>query len=445
MTVLEQMGESVAAGGDIALSQSVRQRLAIHLLDTIGAWIAGGMTQEGKMLARLESSPSESISLFGRQPLDHIALGVAMTRLTEIDDIHMPSCTTPSSVVVPTALAIAGHLQLRDARTFTHALYAGYEVMTRFGVAISGPSILTRGIWPTYLAAPLCAAAVTARLLGLTAEKTANALGIALTMISGAPGRPSGESPRWLLLGMAARAGSAAALAAAEGYAGDRNLLDGDWMIRTRGIPCDPGPLIAALQGDRAICALSLKPYCAAKQTIAAIDALRNLLDQGISPDNIVTLRVSVPAAYAEMIGHHNAAGSRVARITSAAYQLALAAYRPDELDNIARPNLTGDSNIAAFMDRVEVVPDMELAQYYPQRWPARVEAIMKNGRKETNLVLDARGDPPRASDIDVRAKFHRLADPVIGMPASGELEEACLAATEDDDGLKRLCAKIIS
>ena len=142
------------------------------------------------MLARLKSSPSESISLFGRQPLDRIALGVAMTRLTEIDDIHMPSCTTPSSVVVPTALAIAGHLQLRDARTFTHALYAGYEVMTRFGVAISGPSILTRGIWPTYLAAPLCAAAVTARLLGLTAEKTANALGIALTMISGAPGGP---------------------------------------------------------------------------------------------------------------------------------------------------------------------------------------------------------------------------------------------------------------
>jgi 2-methylcitrate dehydratase PrpD len=443
MTVLEEMGAWVAAGGDIELSLSVRQRLSIHLLDTVGAWIAGGVTEEGKMLARLASSPSESIPLFGRQPLDRIALGVATTRLTEIDDIHMPSCTTPSSVVVPTALAIAGHLQRRDAQAFSHALCAGYEVMTRFGLAISGPDILNRGIWPTYLAAPLCAAAVAARLLGLTAEKTANALGIALTMTSGAAGKPIGASPRWLLLGTAARAGCAAALAAAEGYAGDRILLDGDWMIRTHGIPCDPGPLAAAAHGDGAVGALSLKPYCAAKQTIAAIDAFRNLLDQGISPDDIATLRVAVPPAYAEMIGHRNAAGNRTARITSAAYQLALAAYRPDELENIARPNLAGDPEIAAFMDLIKVVPDQTLERHYPQRWPARVEAVMKDGRTETNLILDARGDPSRSSEVDVRAKFHCLADQAIGKLAANELAEACLAATEHDDALTKLCSKI--
>ena len=220
----------------------------------------------------------------------------------------------------------------QDARAFAQALRAGYEVMTRFGVAVAGPGILQRGIWPTFLAAPVCAAAVAARLLGLTAEKTANALAIALTMTSGSPGKPVGASPRWLLLGLAARAGCAAALAASEGYAGDRNLLDDDWMIRTHGIPCDTGPLVAAREGEGAVGALSLKPYCAAKQTIAAIDAFRELLSQGISPDDIVALRVAVPPAYAEMIGHRNAAAGRIARITSAAYQLALAAYRPEEL-----------------------------------------------------------------------------------------------------------------
>jgi 2-methylcitrate dehydratase PrpD len=445
MTVLEQMGEWVAASGDALPSQSVRERLAIHLLDAVGAWIAGGVTEEGEMMARLASSPSQPLSVFGRHPLDRIALGVATTRLTEIDDIHMPSCTTPSSLVVPTALVFAGHVQRRDARAFAHALSAGYEVMTRFGVAITGPSILERGIWPTYLAAPVCAAAVAARMLGLTPEKTANALGIALTMTSGAPGRPIGAWPRWLLLGNAARAGCTAALAAAEGYAGDRTLLDGDWMIRTHGIQCDSGPLVAAIHGDGAVGALSLKPYCAAKQTIAAIEALRDLLGHGISPADIVALRVAVPPAYAKMIGHRNVAGSRIARITSAAYQLAIAAYRSDELVNIARPDLAGDSEIAAFMARVEVVPDKALEQYYPERWPARVEAVLKNGRTETNLVLDAIGDPLRSCDVDVRAKFHRLADPVVGKPAASELEEACLTATEHDDALTILCAKINS
>jgi len=41
----------------------------------------------------------------------------------------------------------------------------------------------------------VCAAAVAARLLGLTADKTANALGIALTMTTGAPGKLIGASP----------------------------------------------------------------------------------------------------------------------------------------------------------------------------------------------------------------------------------------------------------
>jgi 2-methylcitrate dehydratase PrpD len=442
MTVLERMGDWASAAGECPLPQPMRERLAIHLLDAVGAWIAGRATEEGKMLARLESRLNQPFPVFGGQPLDRIALGVATTRLTEIDDIHMASCTTPSSVVVPTALVLAARSQRPDAQTFAHALCAGYEVMTRFGVAVAGPSILHRGIWPTYLAAPACAAAVTARSLRLTAGKTADALGIALTMTSGGPGRPVGASPRWLLLGFAARAGSAAALAAAEGYVGDLTLLDDDWMARTHGVQCDAVPLSAPPYGDGAVGALSLKPYCAAKQTIAAIDALRDLLGQGISPDDIVALRVAVPPAYAGMIGHRNAAGSRIARITSAAYQLALAAYRPDELDNVARPNLAGDSEIAAFMDRVEVVPDKALEQHYPERWPARVEAVLKNGRTETNRVLDARGDPLRSCDLDVRAKFHRLADPVVGKPAANELAEACLAATERDDALALLCAK---
>ena len=163
-------------GGRLAHScrkSARRAATAIHLLDsTVGAWIAGGVTEEGKNLARLESNPSQPFSVLGRHPLDWIALGVATTRLTEIDDIHMPSCTTPGSVVVPILLLmVAGQMRQRSAQALAHALCVGYEVMTRFGAAVAGPTILQRGIWPTYLAAPICAAAVTARLLGLACRK----------------------------------------------------------------------------------------------------------------------------------------------------------------------------------------------------------------------------------------------------------------------------------
>lgn len=441
MTVLEQMAEWVAEDRE-PLPQRARQRLAVHLLDTVGAWIGGRATDEGAILARLASSPRQPVPLLSRDALGRIVLGVATTRLTEIDDIHMASCTTPGSVVVPTALILSGQMPKPRAETFARALSAGYEAMTRFAAAVDGPALLLRGIWPTYLAAPICSCAVAARLLELDTEKTADALAIALTMTSGAPGRPTGASPRWLLLGLAARAGCEAAIAASEGYAGDRTLLDGDWLERTHGVKCDAGPLATNAHGEGPFGALSLKSYCAAKQTIAAIDAFQNLLRADVTPDAIVSVRIAVPAAYAEMIGHRNTC-TRVGRITSAAYQLALAAYCPDELDNVARPDLCARPEVAAFMERVEVIADKSLEQHYPQRWPARVEVRLKDGRCESTLVLDARGDAPRFGEVDVRAKFHRLADRAIGQPAAGALAEACLSATERDDALGALHARV--
>jgi len=61
------------------------------------------------------------------------------------------------------------------------------------------------------------------------------------------------------------------------------------------------------------------------------------------------------------------------------------------------------------------------------------------------DLVLDAEGDPLRSCDLDIRAKFHRLADAIIGAPVADELAEACLMATEDDKALSHLCAKMNS
>ena len=344
MTILEQMAEGLAAAPKLS---STTARLGIHLLDTVAAWIAGRATEEGARLAGLQSPSRSPFPLFSDHPLDCVTLACATIRLTEIDDIHMPSCTTPSSVVVPTALFFsAAQSPPAPPQSFAESLRAGYEAMTRFGQAIDGPHIVYRGLWPTYFAAPMGVAAVAARLLNLDAAKTANALGIALAAASGAPGGPSSPSPRWLLLGLAARAGCTAALAAAEGYSCDRTLLDGDWLASTHGLACDTSKLIASSEQTEAAAALSIKPYCAAKQCIAAIEASRQIFDQGISPGEIARLRVAVPPAYSAMIGHHHARNGRVPRITSAAYNIALAAYEPRELPNVARPDRTSNPKL---------------------------------------------------------------------------------------------------
>lgn len=440
MTVLEQLAERIVSQRERPLSPAVRQRLAIHVLDTVGAWIAGRASDDGAKLSSLESASRLKVSLLGNAPLDRIALGVATVRLTEIDDIHMASCTTPSSVVVPTCLTIIASSKKPDTNSFAQALHAGYELMTRFGAAVDGPEIVYRGVWPTFLAAPLVAAGVTARILGFDAVKTANAFAIALSLTSGALGTPIGQSPRWLLLGLAARNGCAAALMADEGYVGDHTLLDGDWLLRTHGITCDAATLLRDRPDGDAITSISLKPHCCAKQCVAAIQAFRNVLDHGVAIEEIETVRVRVPRAYAAMIGHRHAADGRIRRITSAAYNLAVAAYRPIELSDISRSDQTADPRIAAFMNSIEVQTDDELADHYPQRWPARVDVTLKNGKSISSTVLDAAGDPAKPFDAaEALSKFRHLTAVPLAGSTTFSIAHACLGSTEKHDALKNL------
>ncbi|HVA13545.1 MAG TPA: MmgE/PrpD family protein [Stellaceae bacterium] len=436
-TTLERFAEAI-----LARPIGAETKLGLHLLDTLGAWHAGTRTEDSHLIARLAAA-QPGIAAAGDASLDRVAQRVAIVRNTEIDDIHMASCTTIGAVVVPAAVTLAAALGKPSAKNFAQALAAGYEAMARLSLAISGATILYRGIWPTFFSAPVGAAATAAPLLGLDAAQTADALAMALALTSGAAGGHGEASPRFILLGQAARAGVFAALAAAKGYRGDRSLLDGDWLQRSHGIALDAAPLVAPLEGAGAIATVSYKPFCAAKQNTAAIDGFRQLLAR-TEADAIAAVRVTVPPAYAGMIGQRNAAKGRIERITCTAYQFALAAYRPDLLDDVVRPDLTQDPRIAAFMPKVEVAADPALAAYFPAAYPARVEATLANGETIATLVTDAAGDPARPlSDAELRAKFHRLADPAIGVAPAEALAKAALAAVTDDAALAALLGAV--
>ncbi len=438
MTNIERFAEAI-----LVPPRGAEAKLALHLLDTLGAWYAGTQTEDTR-LAALLTAAQPGFAAASDNALDRVAQRVAIVRNTEIDDIHMQSCTTIGSVVVPVAVTVAQALGKPDASQinagrFAQAIAAGYEAMARLGLAISGATILYRGIWPTFFSGPVGAAATAAPLLGLDTAQTADAIGIALSLTSGAAG--SGNA-RFVLLGQAARAGVWAALAAAKGYRGDHSLLDGDWLQRSHGIALDPAPLIAPVEGEGAIATISYKPFCAAKQNTAAIDGFRQLLAR-TQPDAIEAVRVTVPPAYAGMIGQRHTKG-RVERIINTAYQFALAAYRPDLIDDVVRPDLSQDAKIAAFMPKVEIAPDPALASYFPAVYPARVEAKLKNGESASVLVTDAPGDPARPlSEGDLLAKFHRLADPVIGAGASENVAKAALGAVSDDTSLASLLAAL--
>ena len=98
MTILEAYARALAQP-----APANDERLSLHLIDTVGAWLAGAASAEGReIIASMRGG-----ALLGAGPLDQLTLAVATTRLTEIDDIHRASCVTCGAVVLPASFIMA--------------------------------------------------------------------------------------------------------------------------------------------------------------------------------------------------------------------------------------------------------------------------------------------------------------------------------------------------
>jgi 2-methylcitrate dehydratase PrpD len=433
MTIIDQLAEFVAHTNAAALPEAEQALQRRHIFDTVMAAAAGASTAEAKGLA----------ALLGRHSLPELVGQRAATiRLSEVDDIHLPSCTTPSAAAVATALSLATALRRLDPVEITSAIWAGTELMTRIGQAVHGPDILYRGVWPSCFAAPMATAATAARLRGFDVRQTADALSLALMLSTRGSGRPHGApSGRWVMFAVAVASGLRAADAVQAGYRGDAALLDGKAFEETWGFALDRERLTAAA-AHSVYPALSLKPFCSAKQSIAGVEALRAILASGIAPGSIASITVKVPPAYAGMIATKAQDGARTTTLVSAARQLALLACDPARLYDVDRGEAVSDPATRELEAKIAIVAEPELAQYYPAAWPAEVEVRGIDGRTRRERVIAAPGDPTRRLDEEaLDTKAHNLLDRLIGRPRVDELigltrrgltdEAACRALAE--------------
>ena len=431
MSVIGELAAFVAGAKASALPPVEQERLRLHFTDTAVAALAGASIAEGKALRSLDD---------GASPAGRIGRQAAATRLTEIDDIHLPSCVTPSAGVVPVALALAAYAQKFDPGEIASAVWAGTEIATRLGVAVQGPQILYRGIWPTYLGAPLAAAATASRVMGLNEARTGHALSLAVMLMAGGVGRIHGTpSGRWFLYANAVAGGVAAAEAARADYRGDTEILDKTWLTDTHGIAFDHARLTERLGANSVYTALSMKPFCSAKQAIAAIDAFRAVLARGVRADAITKVHVRVPPAYAGMIATRAEPGARMTTIVSVAHQIALAAVAPGALYDIDRSAATLPAAVTQFAAKVEIAADVNLQSFYPQHWPAEVE-VEAGGEVLRHRVVEATGDPKHPLDAAaVGDKAHRVLDPLVGGERAADWLKTSRAALDGVAACRKL------
>ncbi len=362
--------------------------LALHTADAMVALRAGAATAEGQALLRFVAGADAS-------PLGRVVANASVMRLTEIDDIHRASCVTVSALTVPVAVAFA--TDDTSPAQFFDALYVGHELALRLALAAGGARLLTRGQWPSLIVAPFGAAATAGRLLGLSPARMRHALALAVSSAPRQPGRFQGtRSGRWWLFGEAVRSGCMAALAAADGIDGDPEILSADWLKSVGGDLAAPEQLTSQGMLTRG---LSIKPHASAKQALAAIHGLRQLIAQNqLVPEQIDAIEVQVPPPYAAMLDRDPPRTNRLATLVNAPWQLALAALQPALLDDVAREVWPEDPRLPALAARIQVVADPALDALYPDTFPARVVVRVGGARHET-LVTDSPGDPACAFD----------------------------------------------
>ena len=369
------------------------EHLNLHIADSLGMMLQGGQLTEGKAAMALDS---------------RLAGWCASARLTEADDIHLTSCTTPGSVVVPTALHLASTGVFETWVDFVTAVLAGYEILIRVGYAIDGPGILAKKVWPTLFAAGSGAAAVACRAWKLDAAQTAGALATALATATGiAPPAMMANSSRCVSLGWAAESGVRAAAAARQGAYGDVQLLE-QREGRVAGVRISRRRLLQQLGTRFFFDDTSLKPYPIARQALAAVEACRDLV--GGNAKGISSITVGVPSAQRRVIDQPAWPSNRMQSIAGVQYQIALALLSPERLIDIDRTPPFETKDLRALAAKVHLRTDARLEDHYPETWPAHV-VIERSGKRLSKLVRIPRGDaknPLQWEDVLAKAGSYR-------------------------------------
>jgi 2-methylcitrate dehydratase PrpD len=438
MTALERLGTYLANGQNLAPLALANARLRV--IDGVAAWIAGLGTAEGRALLAFRNAEADPDGVAAA-----ISTHCAQARLSEIDDIHLAAMTTAGGIVVPAAVTLAASLKITEPAALARAVAGGYDAIIRLGLALRGPTILYRGIWPTYIGTAFGVAAVAARLMRLDEKQAAQALALALTVAAPGVGHHNAATTtRWFAVGLAARNGLFAARAARAGFTSDLNLLDGKFFASVYDIAPDTAELTRGLAAHLTMLDVSFKPWCAARQTMAATQALKEILARGVAPDEIAEIEVGVLPPHHGMLDHGVKAGDRASHLTSLPYQMALAALTPEAAYEVGQSPAVVPEPVAALMAKVTVTQNERLLARYPRVWPAHVRVATRVGKTHEHEVEYVPGDVRRPLDTaQVKEKFRRFVAPVLGREESEKMLALAAAALDDAQAPLRLAEAI--
>ena len=419
------LAERVCAVTYDALPEPVRELARQCVLDYIGVGLAGADDELARILLDelSEAGGATQAAVIGhgaRLPMLSAALvNGAIAHALDYDDVNLAMPGHPSVAILPALLALAEERH-SSGQAVIAAFVAGYETCCRIGMALR-PGHYTRGFHATGTVGAFGAAAACAHLLGLDAEATARALGIAGTQSAGLKSQ-FGTMCKPFHAGKAAQNGLLAARLAARGFSSRPDLIEcAQGFAATHAPDFFPGKALAEPKRGFHIFNNLFKYHAACYMTHAPIECGRQLREQGVAPADIAAIKLAL---------HH--ATDRVCNIPAptdgleAKFSLrqtvamALSGIDTASLGAYSVATAT-DPALVGLRERV----NFDFRDDLPEAG-AEIEVELKDGRKAT-ATFDAGIANADIADQGRRLaeKFDALATPVISAARARELREA--------------------
>ncbi|MGI9334116.1 MAG: MmgE/PrpD family protein [Gammaproteobacteria bacterium] len=342
----------------------------------------------------------------------------------DYDDVNFAMPGHPTAPIAPALLALA-ELRKCGGQQLITAFVAGVETECRIGRFMTDEHY--RAGWhATGTVGTLGAAAACARLLGLDAEQTERALGIAATQAAGLKSM-FGTMCKPLHAGKAAANGLQAALLATRGFDAAGEVLErpqgfGETQTPSR----DPQAALAGL-GERFHTTDTLFKYHAACYgTHASIEAAKRLRQRlSLQVDAVERIEVRVPQDALRMCNIERPSTELEAKfslmLTTA---MGLAGADTGAIESYTS-SICKRPDLVNLRDRTTVMGDAGFAHA-----TSRVTVTLRDGSTHTEQHDASRP----ATDLEdqgkrLLAKFHGLADPRIGGAAAREVGESLAEA----------------
>lgn len=403
-TISRTLARFVAELDFADLPLEVTTNAKLRILDTVGVCLASvDMAYAQAMLsfAQEQGGPAEARAFGRRQrmPATWAALyNGSLAHGNDYDDTHSKSLVHAGGVIVPTALAMSEKVA-RSGKQAIAAVAAGYEVVTRIGMAAS-KGFHVQGFHPTGVCGAFSAAATAGKLLGLSAPQIAHAFGIAGSQAAGSlEFLAEGAWTKRMHPGWSAHAGIIAAGLAHREYTGPQKIFEGRYglyNLYANTVTPDLSLATARLKQEWEILNTDFKPYPCGHISHPYMDCALKLRKQhSLTPDQIESIELRVPTAAVAIVcepieDKRRPCNSYAARFSLPYAVCVILVSGRAGIDDFSEKRI-GDPAILALCARTRYVVDDSLP--FPQSFPGWVIIHLKDGTR-----LEARMDESRGS-----------------------------------------------